>query len=622
MSPITDPIALAAIRILVVDDEAAIRDSYRDILSAKNAEPQPDSRSLEEMRARLFGTNPAKIEATSERFELSFSSGAEEAVAAVKESVQEDRLFSVIFLDMRMPPGPDGLWTAIRIRELDERVDIVVVTAYSDMDPAEISHKVPPAGSMFYLQKPFHPHEILQLAGALGRRRQAEERIRQLAYYDSVTGLPNRSFFKERLAHSLSTARRHQHPVAVMFMDLDNFKRINDTLGHSFGDLLLVEVAKRLTIGLRATDSIAMGHRLHTTDSLARFGGDEFTILLPEISKAEDAGLVAQRILDALVKPMQLAGHDINVSASIGIAVFPEDGQGAETLLKNADMAMYFAKQESGATFRFFTESLNKSAMKRLNIEKQLRRALERDEFTLHYQPQVEVTSGTISGVEALLRWTNAELGPLSPAEFIPVAEATNLIVPIGEWVMRTACAQAKAWQDAGVIMPRVAVNVSVQQFAQPGFPAQVAGILRETGLNPAALEIEITESVLMKDGNMATATLQELKALGVQLAIDDFGTGYSSLAYLKNFPIDRLKIDRAFVFALNTDVNDRAIASAVISLAENMHLSVTAEGVENEGQLNFLKSRNCDEAQGYYLSRPLPAEKVPRFIGSWMEQE
>lgn len=622
MSPITDPIALAAIRILVVDDEAAIRDSYRDILSAKNAEPQPDSRSLEEMRARLFGTNPAKIEATSERFELSFSSGAEEAVAAVKESVQEDRLFSVIFLDMRMPPGPDGLWTAIRIRELDERVDIVVVTAYSDMDPAEISHKVPPAGSMFYLQKPFHPHEILQLAGALGRRRQAEERIRQLAYYDSVTGLPNRSFFKERLAHSLSTARRHQHPVAVMFMDLDNFKRINDTLGHSFGDLLLVEVAKRLTIGLRATDSIAMGHRLHTTDSLARFGGDEFTILLPEISKAEDAGLVAQRILDALAEPMQLAGHDINVSASIGIAVFPEDGQGAETLLKNADMAMYFAKQESGATFRFFTESLNKSAMKRLNIEKQLRRALERDEFTLHYQPQVEVTSGTISGVEALLRWTNAELGPLSPAEFIPVAEATNLIVPIGEWVMRTACAQAKAWQDAGVIMPRVAVNVSVQQFAQPGFPAQVAGILRETGLNPAALEIEITESVLMKDGNMATATLQELKALGVQLAIDDFGTGYSSLAYLKNFPIDRLKIDRAFVFALNTDVNDRAIASAVISLAENMHLSVTAEGVENEGQLNFLKSRNCDEAQGYYLSRPLPAEKVPRFIGSWMEQE
>ncbi|MDX9834495.1 MAG: EAL domain-containing protein [Desulfobulbus sp.] len=622
MSPITDPIALATIRILVVDDEAAIRDSYRDILSAKNAEPQPDSRSLEEMRARLFGTNPAKIEATSERFELRFSSGAEEAVAAVKESVQEDRLFSVIFLDMRMPPGPDGLWTAIRIRELDERVDIVVVTAYSDMDPAEISHKVPPAGSMFYLQKPFHPHEILQLAGALGRRRQAEERIRQLAYYDNVTGLPNRSFFKERLAHSLGTARRHQHPVAVMFMDLDNFKRINDTLGHSFGDLLLVEVAKRLTIGLRATDSIAMGHRLHTTDSLARFGGDEFTILLPEISKAEDAGLVAQRILDALVKPMQLAGHDINVSASIGIAVFPEDGQGAETLLKNADMAMYFAKQESGATFRFFTESLNKSAMKRLNIEKQLRRALERDEFTLHYQPQVEVTSGTISGVEALLRWTNAELGPLSPAEFIPVAEATNLIVPIGEWVMRTACAQAKAWQDAGVIMPRVAVNVSVQQFAQPGFPAQVAGILRETGLNPAALEIEITESVLMKDGNMATATLQELKALGVQLAIDDFGTGYSSLAYLKNFPIDRLKIDRAFVFALNTDVNDRAIASAVISLAENMHLSVTAEGVENEGQLNFLKSRNCDEAQGYYLSRPLPAEKVPRFIGSWMEQE
>jgi EAL domain-containing protein (putative c-di-GMP-specific phosphodiesterase class I)/CheY-like chemotaxis protein len=493
---------------------APTRDSYRDILTPMGAEPQAAGRNLDEMRARLFGTVKAAVEAASERFELHFCSGAEEAVAAVKDSVLEDRLFSVVFLDMRMPPGPDGLWAAIRIRELDQRMDIVVVTAYSNIDPEEISRKVPPTGSMFYLQKPFHPHEIRQLAGALGRRRQAEERIRQLAYYDDVTSLPNRVFFKAILS-----------------------------------------------------------------------------------------------------EPMQLAGHDININASIGIAVFPQDGQDAETLLKNADMAMYFAKRESGGTFRFFTDSMNESAMKRLNIEKQLRLALARNEFTLHYQPQVEVTSGAIAGAEALLRWTNTELGSVSPAEFIPVAEETNLIVPIGEWVLRTACAQTKAWRDEGVPVPRVAVNVSVQQFAQSGFPSLVARILAETGLDPGALEIEITESVLMKDGDMATATLQELKALGVQLAIDDFGTGYSSLAYLKNFPIDRLKIDRAFVFALNTDMNDRAIASAVISLAENMNLSVTAEGVENEDQLSFLKSRHCDEAQGYYLSRPLPVDEMAAFI-------
>jgi diguanylate cyclase (GGDEF)-like protein len=612
MKPSIKVIPQTPIRILIADDETAIRDSYRDIFQTKNIEPA--ARTLDEMRTRLFGT-PKALTTTIECFDLTFCAGAEDAVQAVKDANTDGRPYNVVFLDMRMPPGPDGLWAAIRIRELDARLDIVMVTAYSEIDPEEISRQVPPTGNMFYLQKPFHPHEIRQLAGALGRRRQAEDRIRQLAFFDEVTGLPNRAFFRERLSQALESARRNQQILALLFLDLDNFKRINDTLGHSTGDFLLIEVAKRLILSLRAGDGLILGHPGHNDARLARFGGDEFTVFLPEIRKGEDAGLVAQRVLDALAEPVLLAGHEAIINGSIGIAVYPENGQDAETLLKNAVIAMYFAKREGGDNFRFFTEAMNTAALKRLAMERHLRKALELDELSLHYQPQLDVMSGSITGVEALLRWTNSELGAIPPADFIPLAEETNLIVPIGEWVLRTACAQAKAWQDAGAALPRVAVNVSVRQFAQSGFPALVGRILEETGLAPSALEIEITESVLMKDGEMAITTLRELKALGVQLAIDDFGTGYSSLAYLKQFPIDRLKIDRSFVSALGTDLNDQSITSAIISLATSMNLSVTAEGVETEDQLAFLKSRDCNEVQGYYLSHPLSVEKATKFM-------
>jgi diguanylate cyclase (GGDEF)-like protein len=610
MSTRTEESAQPPIRILVADDEATIRDSYRDILQAA-ASPTSGS-GLDEMRERLFGKR--RDAPVGERFELTFCVGAEDAVQALHDANAESRPFSVVFLDMRMPPGPDGVWAATRIRELDPRVDIVVVTAYSDIDPEEIARRVPPAGSLFYLQKPFHAHEIRQLAGALGRRRQAEDRIRQLAYFDEVTGLPNRALFKERLSQAVALARRNQRQLAVLFLDLDNFKRINDTLGHSSGDLLLQEAAKRLLLNVRASDAVVQG-RAVDTEGLARFGGDEFTLVLAEISQGTDAGLVARRLLETLAQPVSLAGHDVTVTASIGIAVYPQDGQDVESLLKNADMAMYFAKREGRNTFQFFTEAMNAAALRRMTMESHLRRALELGELALHYQPQIDVATGSTTGAEALLRWNCRELGTIPPAEFIPLAEETGLIVPIGEWVLRTACAQAKAWRLAGVPLPRVAVNVSVHQFAQDDFPALVARILSEVGLEPGALEIEITESVLLKDGEAALSTLRELKALGVHLAIDDFGTGYSSLAYLKQFPIDRLKIDRTFVCSVNNDPQDRAIAAAIIAMAESMNLRVTAEGVETEGQLSFLRSRHCDEAQGYLLSRPLPTQEAAEFL-------
>jgi diguanylate cyclase (GGDEF)-like protein len=602
----------APVRILIADDEPGIRDSYRDILQPPST--RPASNSLAEMRARLFGGRPETLPAT-EHFDLTLCAGAEEAVNAVKEAVAEGAPYSIVFLDMRMPPGPDGLWAAVRIRELDRRVEIVVVTAYSDIDPEEIGRQVPPANNLFFLQKPFHAQEIRQMARALGHRRQAEDRIRQLAYYDNVTGLPNRAFFRERLNEELISARANRQPLALLFIDLDNFKRINDTLGHSVGDLLLNEVTKRLMMNLRASDLIEKIHPGQHPESLARLGGDEFTLLLSPIKQRSDAGLVAERILRVLGEPFELVGHDVIVTASIGVAAFPEDGEEAETLLRNADTAMYFAKRQGRNAFQYYQPAMNEEALKRLALEAQLRQALDRKEFVLHYQPQIDLASGNVTGMEALLRWNCTALGFISPADFIPLAEETGQIIPIGEWVMRTACVQARAWKDEGVAVPRVAVNVSVNQFAQNGFAALVGRILTETGLDPSALEIEITESLLMKEGEAAMATLRELKALGIQIAIDDFGTGYSNLAYLKQFPIDRLKIDRGFLSSVSISSQEQAIVSAIIALAENMQLCVTAEGVETENQVAFLQSRNCDEAQGFFYSRPLPPQQVDGFI-------
>jgi diguanylate cyclase len=604
-----------SIRVLVVDDEAEVRDAYRQILAAHDV--SPEMAGFDELRSRLFNKSaagaaqaPRRARRSSVTFEAVFCDQAQAAVAAVKEALAANQPFAVVFLDVRMPPGPDGVWAATQIRELDPAIEIVICTAYSDTDPCEIGGIVPPEDKLSYLQKPFHPHEVRQMTVALGAKWRAERRIVRLAYFDTLTGLPNREQSRTRLESALAAARDNRRTLAVLYLDLDNFKRVNDTLGHAVGDELLCVVAKRLRGSLRYSDQCSGEHNARSRPGdLARLGGDEFMVLLPNLPCSGDAGAVADRLIHALREPMQLAHNTLVVTPSVGIALYPQDGADADTLLRNADLAMYFAKRRSPGTHAFFDVSMNATALHRFTIEDRLRGALERSEFFLQYQPQFDVHTGAISGLEALLRWTSAELGALSPAEFIPVAEETGLILPIGRWVLRTACQQAQNWCTEGLPLERISVNVSARQFALPEFAQEVAEILRETGLEPAMLELEITESVVIADEAWAEKAINQLKALGVSIAIDDFGTGYSSFGRLRHFAVDRLKIDRSFVTSITECGDDRAIAAAIIAMSHSLRINVTAEGVENFPQLAFLQEQECQDAQGFLLSRPLQAD-------------
>ena len=605
------------IRVLVADDEAEVRDAYRQILL--DADMSSETAVFHNLRERLFSKNmpdpmakgPVSADTT---FAPVFCEGAEAAVAAVRDALGADDPFAVVFLDMRMPPGRDGVWAAARIRELDPAVEIVLCTAYSDVDPRDIGGMVPPEEKLSYLQKPFHPHEIRQMTISLASKWRSEHRIVKLAYFDALTGLPNREQLRNRLNSTLTSAKQHQRMLAVLYLDLDNFKRVNDTLGHAVGDELLCLVAARLRSSLRADDAVDDVPSSRSSH-IARLGGDEFIVILPNIRSADDAAAVAARLIAELQEPMRLALHTLVVTPSVGVAMYPADGVEADTLLRNADLAMYFAKRKGPGMFAFFDASMNDAALHRFTLEAKLRGALERGEFTLHYQPQFDVRTGGISGMEALLRWTNEELGVIPPAEFIPVAEETGLILSIGEWVLRTACKQAKDWIDEGLPMVRMAVNVSGQQFILKDFPQLVAGIVKETGLEASMLELEITESVVMKDEAWAEQALAQLKALGVMLAIDDFGTGYSSFGRLRHFAVDRLKIDRSFMTSLIDSGDDRAIAAAIIAMSRSMRISVTAEGVESFPQLLFLQEHDCHEAQGFLFSRALPAPDAHKLL-------
>ena len=614
--PVSDKKRLP-IRVLVADDEAGVRDAYRQILS--EADMSSETAMFHNLRERLFskavqdqlarGASPSDT-----TFTPVFCEGAEAAVAAVREALAADDPFAVAFLDMRMPPGPDGVWAAARIRELDPAIEIVICTAYSDVDPRDIGAMVPPEEKLSYLQKPFHPHEIRQMTISLASKWRSEHRIVKLAYFDALTGLPNREQSRNRLSSALTAAKQHQRMLAVLYLDLDNFKRVNDTLGHAVGDELLCQVAARLRNSLRIDDTLDVSSASRSSH-IARLGGDEFIVILPNIRSTDDAAGVAGRLIAELQEPMRLALHTLVVTPSIGVAVFPADGVEVDTLLRNADLAMYFAKRKGPGMQAFYDSSMNDAALHRFTLEAKLRGALERNEFTLHYQPQFDVRTGSVSGMEALLRWTNDELGVVTPAEFIPVAEESGLILGIGEWVLRNACAQAKSWVDEGLPVTRMAVNVSGQQFVLRDFPQQVAAIIKETGIEASMLELEITESVVMKDETWAEQALLQLKELGVMLAIDDFGTGYSSFGRLRHFAVDRLKIDRSFMTSLIDCSDDRAIAAAIIAMSRSLRINVTAEGVESFPQLLFLQEHDCHEAQGFLFSRALPAADAHKLL-------
>jgi diguanylate cyclase (GGDEF)-like protein/PAS domain S-box-containing protein len=421
-------------------------------------------------------------------------------------------------------------------------------------------------------------------------------RLAYLAEHDGLTDLPNRALLNDRLTQAIALAHRHKQKLGLLFLDLDRFKHINDSLGHSVGDRLLQSVARRLSACVRSSDTIS------------RQGGDEFVILLSEMTHAQDAAIVADKVLRALRSPHLIDRHQLYVTGTIGIVTFPDDGTESETLMKNADIAMYHAKAAGRDNFEFFKPDMNTRAVARHFLEEDLRHAVEQQQFVLLYQPKIDLHTGSIIGVEALIRWRHAQRGLVSPAEFIPVAEECGFIVPIGRWVIRAACQQARKWQKAGLPSVRIAVNVSAVELRARDFASNVRDTLAETGLDPRYLELELTETFLMQDSNLTAAVLRDLKDAGVQLALDDFGTGYSSLSYVKRFPIDTLKIDRSFVRDLATDADDASIVSAVISMGKSLHMRVVAEGIETPEQLQYLQTHGCPFGQGYYFSRPVVA--------------
>jgi diguanylate cyclase (GGDEF)-like protein len=525
--------------------------------------------------------------------------------------------FDLVLSDIVMD-GMSGLEMLPQVLLRSPDAVVVMISGEQNIDSAIEAMR---AGAFDYVTKPF---DLRHVEAAVRRalehhelrevKRRYEENLEELVerrtaerdhltYHHALTGLPNRVLFRDRLTQSIALAQRDERTLAVIFVSIDRFKGLNDTLGHVIGDQMLRSVAARLSqVGDEG-------------DTVASCGGEEFALLVSGVGHTESAVRVAQQVQQALKSPFSIDGQELFVTVSIGISVYPHDGKDAQTLLQNAGVAVAGARQHGGDNYQFYRADMNAQALKRLGLENSLRRAVERDEFVVYYQPQINTETSQLVGMEALVRWRHPELGLISPMEFIPLAEETGLIVPLGECVLRTACAQNKAWQEAGLAPLQVSVNFSPRQFQQPGLVKQVKSALDETGLDPSYLKMELTESTIMKDAELTIQTLCQLKEIGVQVSVDDFGTGYSSLSYLKRFPIDTLKIDISFVRHSTTDPKDAAIVRAIITLAHSLNLKVIAEGVETQEQLSFLSSLRCDEVQGYLFNKPLPVEAFEELL-------
>ncbi len=525
--------------------------------------------------------------------------------------------------------GPEDLSCLAHPRDRSQ-VEQAIAAVVRDGDGASLEHLLRRGdGSQRIVLHEIQPHRdgqgrvtrVLGTVQDITERRESEQQVRYLAYYDSVTGLPNRTLFMDQLNHALLTAHRHCRYAAVLFLDLDHFKRINDTLGHSAGDTLLREVATRLRDCIRDSDIVCHDDTIHRDPldrhCVARLGGDEFVIMLSDLRDPTDAGSVAQRICEAISAPFDVDGNDVYSGCSVGVSCYPNDGDNVETLLKHADAAMYHAKSEGRNQYQFYTKAINARVLERVALENSMRKALDEEGFEVHYQPKIDIGTGEVTSVEALLRWYHPELGEVPPSTFIAVAEDTGLIVPLGEWVLNQACRQTARWRASGHEQLQVAVNLSPAQFRSPALRQAVEDALASSGLPASCLELELTESVLMEDVRGSAGILEELTSLGIKVTVDDFGVGYSSLTQLKRFPVSSLKIDRSFVRDMIASSDDAAIVAATIALGHSLRLNVVAEGVEDEEQLEFLRRHQCDESQGFLFSSPVNAEELL----SWLDR-